>query len=55
MKYVKSILLSMLFLAGCGESKDNYIGSYLYKSPFTGSEILAEIKKMGILIFLLKI
>ncbi|EGR1985716.1 TPA: hypothetical protein NG570_004543 [Vibrio parahaemolyticus] len=47
MKYVKSILLSMLFLVGCGESKDNYIGSYLYKSPFTGSEILAEIKKDG--------
>ena len=44
---VKTILLSILFLSSCGESKDDYIGSYLYKSPLTGSEILAEIKKDG--------
>ncbi|WP_412513487.1 hypothetical protein [Shewanella indica] len=41
------ILLSSAALTGCGESKDEYIGTYSYVKASTGKEILAEIKKDG--------
>lgn len=49
------ILLSSAALTGCGESKDEYIGTYSYVKASTGKEILAEIKKDGESYFLLKI